>query len=463
MALFSRRPRRQVGIDIGTSSIKVVDLSREGSHPRLLNYGIMEGLDFFGDISPAANVPSKLKMSEDDIVTVLNKVFDFSKIKTKDAVFSIPIFSSFLTVMELPFMNMKELKRAVSFQARSYIPVPLSEVVLDWLAIPPRLQLKPLAKKKVNFKAQQDYAVSSSSPVTVTPAKPSLESTQKSAVLPDSSFGNQQKLTRTGVTIKEPPRPPLSNVYQQDAIKEPNLAGGKQTPLEAVPLTEPKRETKVDIPTKPEKISILLVAVPKEVINKYQRVVAKAKLNLRAFEPESFSLVRSMVGNDLNPTMLVDFGARSTTLTIIDQGFVKMSHSVDLSGKEISKVIARGLNISFSRADELKKTAGIASLGVERGIADLIKPLINKLVVEFEKMANIYMRKEGVKIKKVILAGGSASLPGLVSYLTSKLLTETVIGDPFARVSYPPELEKILKREIAPSLSVAVGLAMRDF
>jgi len=360
MSLFSRRPRRQVGVDIGTSSIKVVELSREGSHPILQNYGIIEGLDFFGDVS-AADHASTFKLSEEEIIAALKELFKTTHIQTREAVLSIPIFSSFLTVIELPYMNLKDLERAVPFSARSYIPVPISEVVLDWLAIP---------------------------------------------------SGSSR---------------PSSN------------------------------------PTQPKNISVLLVAVSKEVVSKYRRVVEGAGLNLRGLEPESFSLVRSLVGGDPEPAMLVDLGARSTTLTIAHQGFVKMSHTVQLSGIELTKTIARGLSISLARAEELKRTTGLAADGEERGIAGLIKPALDRLSDEYEKMVSSYVRKEGVKIEKLILSGGAANLPGINRYLSGRLSIETITGDPFGRVSYPAELKPLIKKELSTPLAVAVGLAMRDF
>lgn len=359
MPLFSRRPRRQIGIDIGTSSIKVVELSREGSHVALQNYGLLEGLDFFGDIDPAHS--SSFKKSEQEIIAAVRQLLQVTRIQTREVVFSIPIFSSFLTVIELPYMNLKDLERAVPFQARSYIPVPMSEVVLDWLAIPPR---------------------------------------------------------------------------------------------EAAPPSSPRA---------PSTISVLLVAAPKEVISKYQRVVQGLGLQLRGLESESFSLVRSLVGKDLTPTMLVDFGAGSTNLTIVDRGFVRLSHTVDLSGKEITKAVARGLSISPSRAEELKRTTGLAGGGEGSGLAGLITPLVDRIIGDYEKMVSTYLRKEKVKIERIILSGGAANLPALATYLSRRLATETIIGDPFARLSYPPELKPIFKKDLALPLAVAVGLALRDF
>ena len=135
---FSRKVRRQLGVDIGTSGIKIVELERGGSFLTLTNYGLMDGSDFFGEMPGNSNMPASLKMSENEIASTLKQLLAVTKVKTKEAVMSIPIFSSFLTVMELPGLNIKELENAIPFEARSYIPIPLAEVVLDWLIVSPK-------------------------------------------------------------------------------------------------------------------------------------------------------------------------------------------------------------------------------------------------------------------------------------------------------------------------------------
>lgn len=392
---FSRKARRQLGIDIGTSSIKIVELESDGKHLNLVNYAIMDGLDFFGEMLANPNVPSTLKMSDEDIALALRQLIDSAKIKTNDAIMSIPVFSSFITVMEMPFINTKELENAVPFEARSYIPVPLSEVVLDWLIIPPRPQSPP------------------KSPV-VTP----------SAVQP-ASFSVQGS-------------PPPENV-STDVTGVVKISSQKQ-----------------------DKITVLLIAVPKEVVSKYQRIATAAKLNLKALESESFSLARALVGNDLAATMLIDFGARSTNITIIERGFIYLSHSADFSGKEITKAIARSLNVAPNRAEELKKTIGVTAEGIEKGVAQSVSPLVDKLVAEVSRTSDLFFKKENKKIEKIILTGGSAFLPGLKEYLSHSLGLEVVSGNPFARLKVDPVLEPVLKQGLTSTLAVSVGLAARE-
>ena len=75
-------------------------------------------------------------------------IIEEAKIKTKHAVFSIPDFSSFFTNFTLPPMTKDELPQSIKYEARQHIPVPLTEVVLDWQII----ETKPVDKKQAIFK-----------------------------------------------------------------------------------------------------------------------------------------------------------------------------------------------------------------------------------------------------------------------------------------------------------------------
>lgn len=366
---FSRKDRRQLGVDVGTSAVKIVELEHSGNRLTLTNYAVLDGSDFFGEMPGGSNIPSGLKMSDDDIASALKRLLAEAKIKTKTAVMSIPIFSSFLTVMELPNLAGKELESAVPFEARSYVPVPLSEVVLDWLVIPSHAET--------------------------------------------AAVSSVQNKPAAAATVQE-------------------------------------------------KLNVLLIAVPKEVVSKYQRVAAAAGLELRALESESFSLSRALVGNDLSTIMLVDFGAANTNLTVIDGGFIFMSHSADLSGKEITKAISRSLNVASARAEELKRSIGISAAGLNKGIAQALAPVVDKLVAEMEKMISLILKKEGRRVEKVVLSGGSSNLPGLKEYLSSRLGVEVLVGNPFSKIKFDPALDKILRQEFNSTLAVATGLAMRE-
>ena len=64
-------------------------------------------------------------------------------------------------------------------------------------------------------------------------------------------------------------------------------------------------------------------------------------------------------------------------------------------------------------------------------------------------------------MEKIVLAGGSAFLPNLVSYLNSLFNLPVIIGNPWYKVSYPEDLKLVLE-EIGSRFAVSIGLALRD-
>ncbi|MCH8048753.1 pilus assembly protein PilM [Patescibacteria group bacterium] len=128
---FKFIPKSFLGVDIGTSSIKVVELSRWGTKKSLKNYGEIRSEVLYDKPFRTAE-KSSLLLSSKDIARALLGILEEAKIETKDAVFSIPDFSSFFTHFELPPMTKEELPEAVRYEARKHIPLPFSEVTFDW-------------------------------------------------------------------------------------------------------------------------------------------------------------------------------------------------------------------------------------------------------------------------------------------------------------------------------------------
>lgn len=359
--IFQSKPKSCVGIDIGTSSIKVVQLRRSEGRYKLETYGELQTYGYLERLNDPFQTKS-LKMLESQVVEMARRVLRDAGTTTSRAVISIPVFSSFVVGIDVPPMSEKELFQAISFEARRHIPIPLSEVKVDW---------KVIGKSKA-----------------------------------DSSREKKKKLF---------------------------------------------------------KFRVLLVAVPKEVISKYLRITQALRLKLLGLELESFSCARSLVGDDQNTVCVLDFGARSTSFTIVDKGFIQVSHSLDTAGAELTRALSHGLGVGFKRAELYKRERGLEYQELAGGgeAKDILLTLIDKIAFEMERMIKGYETKVGGKVGKLILSGGTGRLAGLREYLEKKLKINVVLGNPWARVSYPPILESVLK-EIAPGFAVAAGLAMRE-
>lgn len=129
--LFKIRPKNFLGIDIGASSIRIVELTRKGNIIRLGNYGEM-GLPRLNN-KPFKVLKKRLvSLSNREISKSITQIIGKADIKIKDVCFSIPDFGSFFTNISLPKMDKDEISQAVKYQVRPYIPLPLEDVTLDW-------------------------------------------------------------------------------------------------------------------------------------------------------------------------------------------------------------------------------------------------------------------------------------------------------------------------------------------
>jgi type IV pilus assembly protein PilM len=125
-------PNTYVGIDIGSSYIKIVQLKKEHGHIVLETYGEValgpyEEGHFAGELT---NLSSE-KMGE-----AIKNILEQANVTAKNAVISISSATSLIFILKLPKISESKISGVVENETRKYIPVPLSEVSLDWWIIP---------------------------------------------------------------------------------------------------------------------------------------------------------------------------------------------------------------------------------------------------------------------------------------------------------------------------------------
>lgn len=343
-----------VGIDIGSFSIKIVELSRFGRKTRVENY-IQFQVPSQDDSLFRVFGEQHLLLLSDKMAEILNSLLKKAGIREKKAFLSVPDFSTFFTTFELPPMTMSEIPKAVEFEARHHIPFPLSEVTFDWQTI----------------KAQEEL-------------------------------------------------------------------GGRKSH------------------------KVLLVAVPNKVLQQYKRMATLSDLHLKGLEAEAFALMRSSVEKTEKeePICLVDIGYTSTTISVAENGLLRQSYSFDISANSLTRALVNSLKINWQEAEKTKQKFGLDPK--KHSVFLALRPQIDSISREIEKVCQNFYQTEGRKVEDVILAGGAACLPGLKEYFKVFLKKEVKITDPFysSNISYPPLLEGRLK-EIGPSFAIAIGLALR--
>jgi type IV pilus assembly protein PilM len=120
-----------VGIDIGSASIKVVQLKEVKGTAVLETYGEMA-------LGPYAQMPvgKATRLSNESTTEALLSLMKEANVTATVAGVAIPFSSSLVSVIQVPETDTETMKRMIPLEARKYIPVPVSEVMLDWFIIP---------------------------------------------------------------------------------------------------------------------------------------------------------------------------------------------------------------------------------------------------------------------------------------------------------------------------------------
>jgi type IV pilus assembly protein PilM len=225
-------------------------------------------------------------------------------------------------------------------------------------------------------------------------------------------------------------------------------------------IREPQEKTPAD--QSPKNLRVLITAAPKSLVKRYVEVAKGAGLQLVNLETEALALERALVGTEPAPVMIVDIGASATNIAVMVDGIPLINRSIDVGGGTITKAIAQSLNIDADRSEQFKRDFGIST--GQQSVSQVPKTIefvVSSIINEIRFVLNLYRSQGRTPVEKIVLAGGSAFLLNLPEYLEKILSIKTFIGDPWARVVYPLELQPALQ-EIGPRFTVAIGLAMRE-
>src|SRR3989344_117148 len=130
---FNQGESSALGVDIGSSAIKIVQIKKKNGQAVLETYGELALGPYVG-----VGVGQAVILTTDKIAQALTDLMREKEVNitTKKCGISIPFASSLMSVIEMPAVSSKQLAVMVPLEARRYIPVPISEVMLDWSVIP---------------------------------------------------------------------------------------------------------------------------------------------------------------------------------------------------------------------------------------------------------------------------------------------------------------------------------------
>lgn len=322
MQLFST-VNSYLGVDIGTASIKIVELESFKGQAKLKTYGYA---DLNTNILSAATEKNN-QLIADYIKFIVKK----SRIESRQAIAALPTFSVFTSIISLPPMPKKDLASAIKWEAKKFIPLPIEEMILDW---------KILNQKEV---------------------------------------GGDGKIA--GILGKKNDDEASQLADQKaEAVKKAEIEEGKEE-------TFVGEEVVNRMTLGAKNYRILLTAAPKSLVARYLDIFKRTNLELLSLETEAFALSRSLMGNDLSSVMIVDIGANDTDVCVIEGGVPILNRGIDTGGNLITKSIMNSMNVNVDRAEQFKRDFGLTTVGnrsVPNTIQNSLNPIINEIKYVFD-------------------------------------------------------------------------------
>lgn len=127
-SIFEGKKNKILGVDIGTSSVKIVELAKTGDTIELTNYGEYTETD-------GLLQSTSLRLLSTQVAGIIKQIIKEAHIKERKVAMAVPMFSGFSTVISMPNMAEEELSQAVIYEAKKYVPLPLNEVKFEYSKI----------------------------------------------------------------------------------------------------------------------------------------------------------------------------------------------------------------------------------------------------------------------------------------------------------------------------------------
>lgn len=220
-------------------------------------------------------------------------------------------------------------------------------------------------------------------------------------------------------------------------------------------------------PRNPDQVEVLLAACRRENVEVRQQVLADSDLIAEKVDIEAYCMERAfeLIAEQLEDqegqvVAIIDIGATMTTLSVLVDGKTVYTREQLFGGRQLTEEIQRRYGLSREEAGLAKKQGGLP----DDYEMEVLTPFKDAVVQQVTRSLQFFFSASQYNdVDYIILAGGVASLEGLVGLIEEKLGTQTVVANPFARMAVSSRVNAVSLANDAPALMIVTGLAMRSF
>jgi type IV pilus assembly protein PilM len=221
-------------------------------------------------------------------------------------------------------------------------------------------------------------------------------------------------------------------------------------------------------PTDPDEVEVLIAASRKEGVEDRVACAEAAKLKPVVMDVESyaalaaFDLVRDQFSGSTSERIfaLVDIGANAMKVTVLRGDQQIYNREQAFGGNQLTQDIVRAYGMSYEEAEALKRTGPMP----DNYEAEILRPFLDNLALEISRaMQFFFTSTQYSEVDHIVLMGGGALLPGVAQVVAERTQIDSLMANPFAKMTLSQRVRPKQLLQDAPSLMVACGLALRRF
>jgi type IV pilus assembly protein PilM len=345
-----RRAKSLVGLDIGSSAVKAVELKPAGKGYKVSAFG--------AEPIPPDSIVDGAIIDGAAVSDAIRRLFDGRSIKTKEVAASLSGNAVIVKKITLPVMTEGELAESIYWEAEQYIPFDIQDVNLD---------------------------------------------------------------------------------YQ--ILDAPSDSAGKGT------------------------MDVLLVAAKKEKIADYTGVIAQAGRTAVIVDVDAFALQNAYevnYGIDTSAVVvLLNAGASATNINILSGDRSVFTRDISIGGNAYTEALQKELNLPFDQADQLKRGLPVDGVTFEDA-RPVLRAVSENVMLEIQKTFDFFKATAASdRIDRLMISGGASRAEGFTEMLTERFEAPVEPFDPFKRVAFDVKKFAVQTADVAATVAVAVGLALR--
>jgi len=218
----------------------------------------------------------------------------------------------------------------------------------------------------------------------------------------------------------------------------------------------------------PDTCDVLLAASRSENVDSRIAAVELGGLITRVVDIEAytlenaFQLISTQIpgGFEDNTVAIVDIGATMTTLSVLHDGKIIYTRDQVFGGKQLTEEIQRRYGLSYEEAGMAKRQGGLP----DNYIPEVLEPFKDAMAQQVSRSLQFFFSSSHHNtVNHIVLAGGSASIPGVDELIEERIGSSASIANPFSSMSLAPRVKAQALSNDAPALMIACGLALRSF